>query len=262
MEKKPYLKIPVSVAIGGLIIAIGIFFSTRNNMEGKTLSAVGGSVVNTKNNTAEDQAVNSIDTSPANAIDTSVTEDIGKTILSKLVATKSYGQPITTEYVNNTVMNVLDSADTKNNAPKVEWTPNISQDNNKTAVKKYASDAATIILGFLTSTPSTEISNSPQKVMAFNAVVYRFLAETMSRQPVPSSYAEFHTSIVNNAYAMSHYYAQLAKVDNDPAAVFIAVPKIKQEDENFSQNILNLANKLKQDGIIFTSDDAGYFWMQ
>ena len=256
-------KIPLAIATSGLIIAIGLFSSIKDK---NRMAEVG--VVNQQDNTkqksdsaAEDMASNKSDTQVIDRNST-ITENIGKTLLSNLVAAKSGGQKIDDDFLNTTLQNVLNQADLNTNPDSTKFNPIISKDSSKNAIKTYGNQTAAVIVQFLGVSPDEKVVDTPEKVMAFNAIMYKIVSEVLKKEEVPKNYVEQHAGIIQNASDLSYYYSLMTKTDSDPAAIFLAAPKIKSVSDSFSQNILTLGAKLRQDGIIFNSDEPGLFWMQ
>ncbi len=256
-------KIPLAISASGLIIAIGLFSSIK---EKNRLAEV--IVVNQQENTGQKNNSNTEDVTVNKAgsqvvdRDSTITENIGKTLLSNLVAAKSGGQKIDDNLLNTKVQNVLNQADFNTNPDSTKFNPIISKDSSKSAIKTYGNQTATVIIQFLGVSPDEKVVDTPEKVMAFNAIMYKIVSDILKKEEVPKDYVEQHIGMIQNTSDLSYYYSLMTKTESDPAAVFLVAPKIKSVSDAFSQNILTLGAKLKRDGIIFNSDEPGLFWMQ
>jgi len=89
---------------------------------------------------------------------------------------------------------------------------------------------------------------------------YKAMANELAAVPVPKTLAPLYQKIVSNFAAISLLYPAMAKVVSDPIQGLAALQQYQQLLSETAGIFTNIAQVLKNGGILFTKDEPGSAW--
>jgi hypothetical protein len=101
---------------------------------------------------------------------------------------------------------------------------------------------------------------APLKDLAAIGRDYQALAEDLAAVPVPKTLAPLHQEVVRNLAGVAAQYQNLALVVSDPIKGLAAVQQYQQLMSETGNVLTNIAQVLKNGGILFSKDEPGSGW--
>ena len=191
------------------------------------------------------------------AIDNSVTAELGKNLLTQLLYLKN-NESLTLEAKEKMLadLTVFAAGSFKYKVYKKEtmlFIDNMSLDQ----LKVYASDFATIQINLIANI--SRYGDAIVEDINVLSDIYTQTAKQLSEIAIPRELADIHTNIVNN-YSIVAKATESFKEDSDSATKTFAIGAYQQAQANQMQSLQIIANYLRQNGILFTSDEMGIYW--
>lgn len=121
----------------------------------------------------------------------------------------------------------------------------------------YASNFATIQVDLLTNI--AQRGDAIINDVGVLSSIYAASAKKLSEIAIPRVLADIHVNIVNN-YSIVSKALESFKDDSDPAKKTIAIGAYQNATVNQEQSLGIIATYLRQNGILFTSDQVGDYW--
>ena len=131
----------------------------------------------------------------------------------------------------------------------------------KEEISFFASSLATIqnsMLNDLAKESSDPANVKLEKV----AKVYENAAQSVYDLSVPIDIASYDLDIVNNYSIVASSYTDLNNADSDPVMATIALKYFQDAEKSQRGDVEAMANYFQDNGIIFSSDEAGSYWNQ
>lgn len=114
-------------------------------------------------------------------------------------------------------------------------------------------------LGVLAKSTDTQ-DPKPLAELAAIGREYKALADEMAAVPTPKTLAPLYQRAVSNMYTISTLYEDLALVVSDPVRGLAALQLYQQMVTETSGVLTNIAQTLKNGGILFSKDEPGSAW--
>lgn len=124
-------------------------------------------------------------------------------------------------------------------------------------VRAYASNFATIQVELLTNI--AEQGDLIVNNVGTLSTIYANTAQKLAQIPIPKTLSDIHINIVNN-YSIVSRAVEAFKDDFDPAKKTVAIGAYQNATVNQNQSLAIIATYLRQNGILFTSDQVGDYW--
>ena len=131
---------------------------------------------------------------------------------------------------------------------------NPSQDD----IRFYASSFATLQLNFL-----QKLQDSAPKIRNNSDVavkIYADIAKSLYELKVPSDIQADHLAIVNNMSGMAQIFQTTNDYKKDPVSAISAIQQYSSIKKSQQDALSTIAEYLRSNGIIFTTDEDGNFW--
>ncbi|HVV38797.1 MAG TPA: hypothetical protein VHD31_00530 [Candidatus Paceibacterota bacterium] len=111
-------------------------------------------------------------------------------------------------------------------------------------------------LGYLTD------SNDPAQVAKLANIQkeYRALVRDLAKVPVPPTLAPLHLQILNNLSYAAGAYSDMEVAVSDPLRSIAGLQTYQSLVDETTRVFINIAQILKQNGILFTKDEPGSAW--
>lgn len=186
-----------------------------------------------------------------------VSSEISKNLLTQLVYLKQNGE-LTTEKKEELVKSLTAFAGESFSYrvyKKEEML--ILETSSAEELRTYASNFASVQVDLL-----TKISEKGDAIVNNIVVlsdIYKNTAQQLSQIAVPKVFGDIHVNIVNN-YSIAGKALEAFSDDADPAKKTVAIGAYQNATSNQVQSLSIIATYLRQNGILFTSDQIGDYW--
>lgn len=114
-------------------------------------------------------------------------------------------------------------------------------------------------LGIIAKATDTR-TNAPLAGLVAIGQEYAALARDLAGVPVPKTIAPLHQSVVANISSIAAIFPNLQKVVDDPVLGLTAVQGYQELMAETGNVLTNIAETLKNGGILFTKDEPGSAW--
>ncbi len=114
-------------------------------------------------------------------------------------------------------------------------------------------------LGIIAKATDTR-TNAPLAGLVAIGQEYAALARDLAGVPVPKTIAPLHQSVVANISSIAAIFPNLQKVVDDPVLGLTAVQGYQELMAETGSVLTNIAETLKNGGILFTKDEPGSAW--
>lgn len=158
------------------------------------------------------------------------------------------------------VKNMVDRASVIEDAPKYSLAQiKVFTPKNKDEIRNYGNSFSKIINDYLGL-----IAKDPKKYSSMNAIadLYEKISEDLHNLPAPKDLASSHLQMTNYFFALSKDYRTIEIYKDDPLKALLAIKEVKKIDEESPKLFAVYSNYFKDNGILFTKDEAGVGFTQ
>jgi hypothetical protein len=203
-----------------------------------------------------------------NAESKNLTDTVGRQLLVKLAnaGTQGLGDDIPTQ---DTI--VAEAAAQINTSVSSRPPPSITTtESTPLSLRAYGNEVITIMDShpkansgdtLLTLAKATDVRDASLLApLTGIGLEYRALAADLAAEPVPATLAPLHKQVVANFSLMADTYPDMLLVVDDPLRGLAALQQYEQLLSETGRVLTNMAQALKNGGILFSKDEPGAAW--
>ncbi len=197
-----------------------------------------------------------------------LTDSIGRGILARLTTAGVQGLGSDAPTQDSIIAAASQQINASSNASAVPsiTTVDPSQDtlraygnNVMLALGRHTKANSNDTLGIIAKATDTR-TNAPLAGLVAIGQEYAALARDLAGVPVPKTIAPLHQSVVANISSIAALFPNLQKVVDDPVLGLTAVQGYQELMAETGNVLTNIAETLKNGGILFTKDEPGSAW--
>ncbi|MFA6297171.1 MAG: thrombospondin type 3 repeat-containing protein [Candidatus Paceibacterota bacterium] len=183
---------------------------------------------------------------------TNVTATLSKTLFTNFMMLQSSGG-LDAAGQEKLIASTLANIDPGSIPPKYNISDINVVSSNATTFRSYGNQLAKIL-----SDLNAKMVKIPSNDVALTS--YQQMIDTAKKIPVPSTLGITHLQILNNFNISYQTLSILNDYQNDPAKALIAMNTFKTNGDDAKVLFTSIAEELKKNGIIFTTNESGNIW--